>query len=177
MGLIFELLMFVVFLISLLWKGFLEGRNRITYLFIASLTVVLGFPGGSDGKESACNPGVWSLDWKDALEKGMVTQSSILAWRIPQTMEPGWLQCMGLRRVRHDWSAKRACTASYTVPHEGTTLDCLPSGVFYSHLTPLTAELAAAHWAAPLFFLLYWRGSPLSFPSLNPDFFSKSPSS
>ena len=44
-----------------------------------------GFPGGSDGKESACNAGdqVRSLGQEDPLEKGMATQSSILAWRIP----------------------------------------------------------------------------------------------
>ena len=34
---------------------------------------------------------VWSLGWEDPLEKGMVTHSSILAWRIPQTEEPGGL--------------------------------------------------------------------------------------
>ena len=34
---------------------------------------------------------VQSLDWKDTLEKEMVTHSSILGWRIPQTEEPGWL--------------------------------------------------------------------------------------
>ena len=37
-----------------------------------------------------------------ALEKGMVTHCSILAWRIPWTEEPGRLQSMGLQRVRHD---------------------------------------------------------------------------
>ena len=44
-----------------------------------------GFPGGSDGKESACNAGdqVRSLGQEDPLEKGMATQSGILAWRIP----------------------------------------------------------------------------------------------
>ena len=36
--------------------------------------------------------GVRSLCWEDPLEKGMVTHSSILAWRIPQTEEPGGLQ-------------------------------------------------------------------------------------
>ena len=35
---------------------------------------------------------VQSLGWEDALEKGMATHSSILAWRIPWTEEPGWLQ-------------------------------------------------------------------------------------
>ena len=37
------------------------------------------------------------LGWEDLLEKGMVTHSSILAWRIPWTKEPGWLQSMGLQ--------------------------------------------------------------------------------
>ena len=39
-----------------------------------------------------------------ALEKEMATHSSVLAWRIPGTGEPGWLPSMGLHRVRHDWS-------------------------------------------------------------------------
>ena len=42
------------------------------------------------------------LGWKDPLEKGMASHSSILAWRIPGTEEPGGLQCMRLQRVRHD---------------------------------------------------------------------------
>ena len=45
---------------------------------------------------------VWSLGWEDPLEKGMATHSSILAWRIPWTEEPGGLQAMGSHRVRHD---------------------------------------------------------------------------
>ena len=43
---------------------------------------------------------VRSLGQEDALEKGMATQSSILAWRIPE--EPGGLQSMGLQRAGHD---------------------------------------------------------------------------
>ena len=45
---------------------------------------------------------VQSLGRKDALEKEMVTHSSILAWRIPWTEEPGGLQSMGSQRVGHD---------------------------------------------------------------------------
>ena len=45
---------------------------------------------------------VQSLGWEDPLEKGMATHSSILAWRIPWTEEPGRLQSIGLQRVRHD---------------------------------------------------------------------------
>ena len=45
---------------------------------------------------------VRSLGWEDPLEKEMATHSSILAWRIPWTEEPGRLQSMGWQRVRHD---------------------------------------------------------------------------
>ena len=57
----------------------------------------MGFPGGSDSKESACNagdPGLISGS-EDPLEKGMVTHCSILAWRIQWTEEPGGPQSMG----------------------------------------------------------------------------------
>ena len=42
------------------------------------------------------------LDWEDLLEKEMATHSSVLAWRIPGTGEPGGLPSMGLHRVGHD---------------------------------------------------------------------------
>ena len=45
---------------------------------------------------------VQSLGQEDPLEKGIAAHSSILAWRIPWTEEPGGLQSMGLPRVRHD---------------------------------------------------------------------------
>ena len=45
---------------------------------------------------------VRSLGWEDPLEKGMATHSSILAWEIPWTEEPGGLQSMGLQRVGHN---------------------------------------------------------------------------
>ena len=52
-------------------------------------------------------PAMWetqvlSLGQKDSLEKEMGTYSSILAWRIPWTKEPGELQSMGLQEVRND---------------------------------------------------------------------------
>ena len=43
-----------------------------------------------------------SLGQEDPLEEGMATHSSILAWKIPWTEEPGGLQSMGLQRIRHD---------------------------------------------------------------------------
>ena len=52
-------------------------------------------------------PAMWeawvqSLGWEGPLEDGKATHSSILAWRIPWTEEPGGLQSMGLQRVRHN---------------------------------------------------------------------------
>ena len=47
---------------------------------------------------------VWSLSREDLLEKGMVTHSGILAWEIPWTEEPGWLQSTGSQKVGHDWA-------------------------------------------------------------------------
>ena len=47
---------------------------------------------------------VQSLGQEDPLEKGMAAHSSILAWKIPWTEEPGGLQSMGLQRVGHDWA-------------------------------------------------------------------------
>ena len=60
----------------------------------------MSFLGGSDGKEPACN--ARDLVWDDLLEKPMDTYSSILAWRIPWTEEPGRLQSIGSQRVGHD---------------------------------------------------------------------------
>ena len=47
---------------------------------------------------------VQSLGWENPLEKEMATHSSILAWRIPQTEEPGGLQPIASQRVGHDWA-------------------------------------------------------------------------
>ena len=45
---------------------------------------------------------VRSLGWEYPLEEGMATHSSILAWKIPWTVEPGRLPSMGSQRVGHD---------------------------------------------------------------------------
>ena len=58
---------------------------------------VLGWEGGAMQE-------TWflTLAWKDPLEKEMATHSSIAAWKIPWTEEPGGLQSVGSQRVRHD---------------------------------------------------------------------------
>ena len=66
--------------------------------------IILSFPGGSDGKESACNaedpgsiPGLGKSPGKE-----MATHSNMLAWRVPWTEKPGGLQCTGSQRTGHD---------------------------------------------------------------------------
>ena len=71
------------------------------------LNLILRFPWWLRGKESPAKQElqemqVQSLGWEDPLEKGMATHSSILAWRMTWTEEPGGLQFMGLQRVGHD---------------------------------------------------------------------------
>ena len=58
---------------------------------------------GSDGKELPAmrETLVQFLGWEDPLEESMATHSSILAWEIPWTEEPGGLQSTGLQRVGH----------------------------------------------------------------------------
>ena len=73
-------------------------HKSLMWLLFPSPIFIQGFPGGSDGKEFACNAGdqVQSLGWEDPLEKEMATHS------VPWTEEPGRLQSMGSQRVRHD---------------------------------------------------------------------------
>ena len=62
---------------------------------------------------------VWvqSLGWEDPLEKEMATHSSMLAWEIPWTEEPGGLSTVGSQRVGHDWVTKRQQQKNRPLPH------------------------------------------------------------
>ena len=67
--------------------------------------------GGSDGKKYASNAGDTGLipglgSWEDPLEKGMPTHSSVLAWRILWTEEPGGLQSIASQKVKQSCEAK-----------------------------------------------------------------------
>ena len=91
---------------------------------------------------------VWSLGWEDPLEEGMATHSSILAWRIPWTGEPGGLQYMGLQRVGHDCVTKHSThqwAGLWQLP-----LRCSPlcTGYFTSRHTPIYL------WTAWTWFLI-----------------------
>ena len=103
-----------------LWRNVYLGLLPIPYwiiiiILLYYISCLWSFPDGSDCKESACNAGdmgsipkpdpwVWSLGQEDPLAKGMAAHSSILAWRIPWTDEPGGLKSMGWQRVRHNWA-------------------------------------------------------------------------
>ena len=86
-------------------------------------------------------PTVWetwirSLCWKDPLEKGMATHSSVLIWRIPWTEEPGGLQSMGSQRVRHKWMTNSSL--SHPVCHVIHVLP-LPGLDYCHHISPTWA--------------------------------------
>ena len=69
----------------------------------------MGFPGDSVEKHPPAKTGhaVRSLGAEDPLEAEMATDSSVLAWRIPRTEEPGGLQSMEFQRIRHDLATKQ----------------------------------------------------------------------
>ena len=60
---------------------------------------------------------VWSLGWEDPLEKEMATHSSILAWKISWTEEPGGLQSIGSQRVGHNWATNTYLLYFLWSPH------------------------------------------------------------
>ena len=55
------------------------------------------------------------LEYSWLTEKAMATHSRTLAWRIPGTVEPGGLPCIGLHRVGHDWSDLAAAAAAWLI--------------------------------------------------------------
>ena len=83
---------------DLIWRWALYRGGQVT---TRSLGSALGFPGGASGRRTPLpmqetkETGLQSLGPDDPLEEGMATHSSILAWRIPWTEEPGRLQSIG----------------------------------------------------------------------------------
>ena len=95
--------------------GWKKKKKDVSWMVMPGL----GFPSGLVvKKKKICLPvqetQVRSLGQKIPLEKEMATHSSILAWRIPWTGEPGELQCVGSQRVRYDWACTRVCAYTYT---------------------------------------------------------------
>ena len=85
------------------WSDLAAAAAR---LFSHVCAWLMAFLNGSEVKNQPAMQGtqVQSLNWDDPLEKGMATHSSILAWRIPWTEEPGGLQSIELHRVGHNRS-------------------------------------------------------------------------
>ena len=82
-----------------------EAQNSVARQAFPHGSAVKNPPAVQEPKEMQ----VRSLGWEDPLEGGMAAPSSILAWRISWTEEPGRLQSIGSQRVRHDWR-DLACT-------------------------------------------------------------------
>ena len=68
-----------------------------------------------------------------ALEKEMATHSSVLAWRIPGTGEPGGLPSMGSHRVGHDWSDLAAAAAAAAVDYTPLSWQVISPTMFSTH--------------------------------------------
>ena len=86
-----------------------------------------------------------------ALEKEMAAHSSVLAWRIPGTREPGGLPSLGSHRVRHDWSDLAATTTAIKIKNISIT----PKSPFvpFCNRYPHLLQAPGNHWSASL--LLY----------------------
>jgi len=93
-----------------------------------SLTIRKGFPGGSvlENPSAKQEMEVQSLGQEDPLEKEMATHSSILAWEIPWTEEPGGLQSMGSQRVGHNLAIEQQATIRKEPPKNPTQIHRKP---------------------------------------------------
>ena len=91
---------------------------------------------------------VRSLGWEDPLEKEMETHSSILAWKISWTEEPGGLQSMGPQRVRHNWATN---TQVYPSPPK---VSLCPSIILTSWSSFCHCPTVGNHWSAFHHYLL-----------------------
>ena len=104
------------------WTWVSNWTTKETLQSIFSNLIALGLTSSSVGTSLVaqmvkCLPTmretrVQSLGWEDLLEKAMATHSSILAWKIPWTEEPGRLQSMGSQRVGHDWATSLSLFSS-----------------------------------------------------------------
>ena len=86
--------------------SFFRDLSYIAFIFLRYVPS-MEVPSGAGGKEFTCQcrkheTWVQSLGQEDPLEKGMTTHSSILAWRILWTEEPGGLQSIRSQKVRYD---------------------------------------------------------------------------
>ena len=109
----------------------------------------MGFPGGSVVKNLLAmqETQVCSLDQEDHLEEGVAIHCNILAWRIPQTEEPGGLQSMGSQRVSDTTEATEhtahTCTHAHTHTHTHNSYEGYISVHFTSHTHKTACSVVA----------------------------------
>ena len=124
-----------------------------------------GFPGDLMVKNPPANAGdtkVWTLGWKNPLEEGMVTGSSILSWRIPWTEESGRLQSMGLQRVRHDWVTKQQLFFPIIINYTTASLGAQQSRICLQRRS--CRRLGFNSWVRKIPWRRKWEPIPVFFP-------------
>ena len=108
---------------------------------------------------------VWSLVWEDPLEKGMATHSSILAWRIPWTEEPGGLQSIGSQSLK--WLSGFHFHFFFSPPPNGAEMCCRISGILcedvHQGFDQGHRSISWLSWVSSLFFIIskhkpVWQG-------------------
>ena len=105
------------------------------YLFVLMFQCInFGFSCGSEVKNLPAmqEAQIWSLGWEEPLEKVMVTHSTILAWRIPWTGEPGRLQFIGLQRIRHNWVTFTSKYNTWYFHIHAFLFQCINCAFYYS---------------------------------------------
>ena len=123
---------------------------------------------------------VWSWGQEDPLEEEAATHSSVLAWRIPWTEEPGRLQSIGLNRVRHDlnklgfylltlslsFTHTLIWQVVYWVPTTPLALQWwvsqglwIPNNLLYSHIIAATEKVCVIY-SIQIFQLQFWVFRP-----------------
>ena len=140
----------------------------VSWMFIIRCRKNESFPGVSVVKNPPAiqETLVWSLGPKDPLEKKMATHSSILAWKIPWTEEPGVLQSIGMQRVRHNLETEHT--------HTHTRKKCWPLEIFFSSMCSVwffIFFLYAVHFGQFLLLCFYVQTSfsyIMSFQALTP---------
>ena len=97
---------------------------------------------------------VWSLGQEDPLEEEMATHSSILAWRIAWTEEPGRLPSMGSQRVGHDWATDTFASPCLIFSFHSSAYFCYTHYDLGSPLCTFHTSVHSPWWplnAAPIF--------------------------
>ena len=142
--------------------------NFLYFLLIyCNISVYLGFPVGSDGKNLPAmqETWIWSLGWEDSLEEGTVTYSNIFAWKIPRTEEPGGLQSIGSEKVWHNWN-DWACTRAHTHAYSGFHHSALTKKLLLNSTKDLYVDNAHKHLST----CFTWSKLKLTFLSELPSF-------